>query len=127
MAGLRRMVERLESGGIRGDLWVDGSFLTEKIDPEDVDIVLEISEVQASNPGPGQDGLIDWLGSTNSEIVAQMKRDYWCHSFVFCGLPIDHPHYPGWDVRKYWTDQFGKSRGNEPKGIAVLLIGGGCQ
>ena len=127
MEGLRRMAARLESGGVRGDLWVDGSFLTEKIDPEDVDIALRVSEAQVSNPGPGQGALINWLGSRDPAIVAQTKGDYSCDSFVFYELPVGHPHHPGFDIREYWINEFGKSRRNELKGIVVLLISGGCQ
>ena len=45
MNGLRLMVQELEQAGIQGDLWINGSFLTVKIDPEDVDIALRISEL----------------------------------------------------------------------------------
>ena len=42
MNGLEYVVYRLTEAGICGDLWVDGSFLTEKIDPNDVDLLLHI-------------------------------------------------------------------------------------
>ncbi len=34
------IIDRLSQYGIRGDLWVNGSFLTRKIDPSDSDVVL---------------------------------------------------------------------------------------
>lgn len=40
MAGLKMIIDRLSQYGIRGDLWVNGSFLTRKIDPSDSDVVL---------------------------------------------------------------------------------------
>jgi hypothetical protein len=33
MAGLEAVVQRLEQEGIVGDLWVDGSFMTQAIEP----------------------------------------------------------------------------------------------
>lgn len=128
MKGLRRMTQRLESGGISGDLWVDGSFLTEKIDPEDVDVALRISESLLSTADQDQRGLINWFSSRDSSTVAQTKGDYSCDSFVFCEVPVGHPHYPGFDIREHWIGTFGRSlQRNEPKGIVVLLVGGGCQ
>ena len=35
-ANLETLVSRFESSGIYCDLWVDGSFVTKKIDPEDI-------------------------------------------------------------------------------------------
>ena len=43
MAGLEAVVEHLEQAGIMGDLWVNGSLLTQAIDPADADIVLRVS------------------------------------------------------------------------------------
>ncbi len=42
MAGLRAMVDLLTTDGVSGNLWVDGSFLTKKLEPEDVDITAPI-------------------------------------------------------------------------------------
>ncbi len=35
MAGLEAVIKRLVDTRIEGELWIDGSFLTEKIDPGD--------------------------------------------------------------------------------------------
>ena len=127
MAGLRLMVHRLESEGIPCDLWVDGSFLTEKIDPEDVDIALRISESSLVGAAPSQSALLDWFSSRDDTSVAQTKRDYSCDCFMFCEVPIGHQWHPGFDIRQYWINEFGKSRRNELKGIVVLSVRGGCQ
>ena len=42
MAGLAEVIERLIQHRVVGELWVDGSFLTEKINPGDVDVVLRV-------------------------------------------------------------------------------------
>ena len=127
MNGLRMMVQKLERAGIHGDLWINGSFLTEKINPEDVDIALRISKSSLFGATPTQGTLINWFGSRDTTIVAQTKRDFFCDSFVFCELSVEDPQYPGLDIRQYWIDGLGKSRRNDPKGIVELLIGGGCQ
>ena len=50
MVGLRAMVGLLTADGIRGNLWIDGSFVTKKLEPDDVDVVLEISEPTEITP-----------------------------------------------------------------------------
>jgi hypothetical protein len=35
MDGLKQFVERLIAASVPGEVWADGSFLTQKIDPED--------------------------------------------------------------------------------------------
>jgi hypothetical protein len=42
MTHLEQIIDRINASGIRGEIWVDGSFLTEKLNPEDVDVLLAI-------------------------------------------------------------------------------------
>lgn len=44
MQGLRHVVDTLSNEAIPGEVWVDGSFLTKKIDPADVDILLSVRD-----------------------------------------------------------------------------------
>jgi hypothetical protein len=127
MDGLRRMVSRLEADGIEGDLLTDGSFLTQKIDPRDVDIALEVSERFLLGASTAQRDTLNWLGSDRPDVRSEIQRDYGCHSFVFCAVPPGHPWHPGFDIKAYWLEQFGRDRRNNPKGIAVLSIGGGVR
>jgi hypothetical protein len=40
MAGLVTILERIRNLGIVCEIWLDGSFLTEKIEPDDVDFIV---------------------------------------------------------------------------------------
>ena len=40
--GLEEVIRELQRLGITGELWLDGSFLTRKIDPDDIDLVLGV-------------------------------------------------------------------------------------
>ncbi len=40
MNGLEQTIEKLENSHVTGELWIDGSFVTKKIDPDDVDALL---------------------------------------------------------------------------------------
>lgn len=127
IAGLRRIVDRLCAEGITGDLWIDGSFLTEKLEPGDIDLVLALAPDSYMGGTPNQRQLIEWLGSDNAAVRAQTKQDHHCDTYIFFEVAPGHPLYPGFDPRTYWANQFGRDRNNGPKGIAVLSIPGGVQ
>jgi hypothetical protein len=40
MAGFEAIYERALAVNIEGELWINGSFTTNKIDPEDIDLIL---------------------------------------------------------------------------------------
>lgn len=115
MQGLQRLIAILESRRITGELWVDGSFLTEKIDPEDVDIVLRIESEFVDRASTKQHATLEWFAR------ADLKPDFLCDSYALVEFPTTDPrHAIGQHWRTYWFDLFGTSRRKEPKGIAVL-------
>lgn len=116
MAGLASVFEALQKEEITGELWVDGSFLTEKIDPRDVDVVLRLEPSFVDEASEDQLAVIDWLR-------IDLKTDYQCDSYVFVEYPKGHDlEGEGERIRDYWIKQFGFSRGDEHKGIAVLSL-----
>ena len=127
LAGLRAIVDRLCAENIVGDLWVDGSLLTQKLEPSDVDFVLILQPQVYLNGTPGQRAMIEWLGTRDVAVRAQTKHDYGCDTYICFDTPPGHPLYPGRDMRQYWQNQFGNDRSSSPKGIAVLMIPGGVQ
>ena len=109
-------VARAEGAGLRGDLWVDGSFLTRTWNPDDADLLLAVCGTEcdvADNHGV----LKTWLGDCDNTP---------CDAYVWYRYPEGHPqHYDSSTKRVYWHHQFGLSRSNQPKGIAILTVGGG--
>src|SRR6266404_1591008 len=77
MAGLEAVVQELNSVGIVGELWVDGSFLTEKVDPEDVDASLRITSELWDNTSTEQRQTLEWLAS------ADLKTSYACDLYLW--------------------------------------------
>jgi len=118
MTDLRDIVQRLSDGGITAEIWVNGSFLTRKRDPGDVDIVLRIPIQVYENGTPEQKALLEWVGSN-------LKLDHHCDSYVFYVYPPEDSRAVCNDyLHAYWIRQFGFTRGQEMKGVAVLEIGG---
>lgn len=120
MDGLREFVKTLTDAGQAGKLWVDGSFLTEKIDPDDVDVVLPC-DGQSYNSGPPEyRKMVDW-------VIANQKATLKCDSYVFFEYPQGAPlHVEGEWWRVYWHAKWGFSREEDPKGIVVISFGGGA-
>ena len=118
MQGFKTFVQRLQEDGVKGELWIDGSFLTEKIDPKDVDILLRYDGV-AYNTGPVEArDRVDW-------VIANQKDTLKCDSYVLMEYPEDHPlHTEGVWWYAYWHHKWGFSRDDDPKAIVVLDLGG---
>lgn len=116
MMGLERLIGELGSRGVNTDVWIDGSFVTEKINPEDVDLVL-CTDGRVYDEGTDEQRTI--LHTVN----ANLKGALGCDSYLFLEYPQGHPLYEeGQRLREYWLRQFGRSRGGEPKGIAVVEV-----
>jgi Family of unknown function (DUF6932) len=117
MAGLERFVSLLQAQKIEGNLWIDGGFVTEKIDPEDVDIVLCYQIDFYRQASHSQQELINRLPEDD------FKTGYHCDSYAFSEYPKGDPlyNYGEWE-RAYWHRQFGFSRRDDYKGIVVLEL-----
>jgi hypothetical protein len=117
--GLVTFAQTLEAANVTGALWVDGSFLTEKINPKDVDVVLRVQSTIYNAGTKEHREAIDW-------VIANQKQTLKCDSYVFFEYPAGDPLYdegPWWYA--WWLRQWGFSREDEPKGIVVLSLGAG--
>jgi hypothetical protein len=121
MAGLTAVVQRLVAVRVIGHLWVDGSLMTEKIDPEDADLLLRISSDFLDRRTQEQWETLEWFADRDR------KTTHHCDSYRWVEYPIDHDLYmqSEWD-RAYWIRQYGFSRRDVQKGIAVLELTGGA-
>jgi hypothetical protein len=123
MAGLETVADRLVTASIVGNLWVDGSFVTEKINPADTDILLEVNASSMyDNGSQEQKDAIDWIiGNLKN---TSLKCDSY-HHFIYPATHLLFQEVEWW--RAYWMRQFGFSREVDPKGIVVISIPDGAQ
>lgn len=63
MTKLETVIDKLRRDRIEGEVWVDGSFLTEKINPKDSDILLHVQADYYDNATLEQQMAIDWVNS----------------------------------------------------------------
>ena len=117
MQGLEEIIKRLRSKDIVGELWINGSFLTEKINPNDADMVLFIQETFLEHATTEQVETINWVNSN-------LKDSLCCDSYISIEYPESHPqHSYGEYWRAFWTRQWGFDRDASPtKGIAVVSL-----
>lgn len=117
MAGLVEVIHKIQ-GHLDGcEMWINGSFLTEKIDPEDVDFVLRIKSELYDYGTFEKRQLIDWVASN-------LRNELRCDSYIFFEYAVSDPQFSfGDEMRQYWLRQFGTARNQQLKGIASYTIG----
>jgi hypothetical protein len=114
MSDLETVMDALRSALLDVEIWVDGSFVTEKIDPEDVDLVVPFPGEAYDLGTVKQRETLEWLSGN----TIQKLR---CDSYVFAEFGLGHPQHQ-WSLerRAYWLKQFGFDRSGQPKGMALL-------
>jgi hypothetical protein len=115
MTRLENAIGRLVDASIVGEAWADGSFLTEKPNPEDVDLSLRVDGDFYDNASREQRAVMHWL----TEIWDCEKIDGYLH----LEWPFGHFFYDlGQENYKNWQEQWGFSRRGDPKGIVVVEL-----
>lgn len=118
MKGLEQILSLLVDARVIADIWLDGSFLTHKVDPDDVDFIVYIQENDFINFTESQNKMLDWIAGED------LKEQFHCDCYVLFEYPKDHPLYwEGQWMKAYWMKQFGFSRKEHMKGMPVLKVG----
>ncbi|WP_279358197.1 DUF6932 family protein [Methylobacterium indicum] len=118
MSGLREFIDKLKISGIVGKIWIDGSFITQKIDPKDVDLVLIFDGTIYDSGDDKLRSTIDWVNSN-------LKKALKCDSYVCMQYPKGHPlHEEGLWWYAWYHKRWGFDREDEPKGIVVVCLDG---
>lgn len=97
----------------RAHVLLDGSYTTSKLDPGDLDLVVEVSV--ADVPRDGDPALAPLLGLLQGP---RMKTPYRCDAYPVFVLPATHPAYTAVTVgfRAYWRKWLGTDRAGREKG-----------
>lgn len=107
--GLNKYINCLKAIQIPFELWIDGSFVTNKMDPNDIDLLIIASKQKC-----------DMLPSDKQALFSELinnpkaKTNFYCDVF-FC-VAEDEPH------KSYWRGWFGFSRKELPKGIVRMKV-----
>lgn len=95
---------------------LDGSFTTNKCDPEDIDLVVEVDESTLFRSR----GLQQLLSGPNT------KADFLCDAYPLIVYDDTHPNYKAVTEsgRAYWEKWFGTDRTGNSKGRVWSNVGG---
>lgn len=116
MVGLEYFVSVFSVNQIKAEVWVDGSFLTEKINPNDCDLVVGVDAERLDYDKP-----LEHLLTEIIEDHDYIKRAIYCDTYLRFQWPIGHADHPLGEVqRDYWEKTFGTARDGRPKGIALV-------
>ena len=118
--GLRALREEVVKHGPPGVQWVDGSFVTTKLNPGDIDIVtfmdLERLNALSRDDQAAVERLVKGRECT--------KAAYGCHTFLVPSCEPNHPFFPKFEQRRrYWRKWFGRTRQGRPKGFVAMVLG----
>ena len=112
MEGLDQVVWELSDLKLIAEVWVDGSFLTQKIEPDDSDVVVCIKEDFLKTATREQN---IWLREFQKNRKG-FKDKFYCDLYIH----VEYDHATSEWMRAYWVRQYGFSRNNEMKGIVVI-------
>ena len=112
-ANVEAVVTDINRNAIAGEILIDGSFLTEKLNPDDADLVFLITDSVFKGLNVVQRSFFDNFRK-NSLYQACRIDNY--------GVVIDENGPTGVLVYAYWLRQFGFSRKDEMKGILRISV-----
>lgn len=91
------------------EIWIDGSFVTNKVNPNDMDIVVFV------------DLIVLYNNKAELEEMRKFGEENFCDTYIAFS---PNEHYSGniklVNHRNYWKGQFGFDREDRPKGIVKL-------
>lgn len=111
LSRFRDLVSVIRETGLTCDLWIDGSFLTEKPEPSDIDVVILSDDASRSRLTVSRASQLDRLIKKKD-----LTRYRYLCDLSYCGKDELEP-------REKWQDLFGRARNEEKKGIALLRLG----
>lgn len=109
---LSKIVSQIQQNGMKGEVWIDGSFLTEKLNPDDSDIILVVDSSEHSKMDANQRKYFDWFNAVS------LYDNFRCDNYT---LIRDNSAFGEWNYA-YWLRQFGFSRADQMKGLAVIKV-----
>jgi hypothetical protein len=113
MEKLEEVLSLIQQNGMRGEVWIDGSFTTEKLNPDDVDLILVTEAKDHQSFDDDQRNFFKWFSETS------LYDRFRCDNYTMI-KDASHPKNE-WTLA-YWLRQFGFSRGNQMKGLAVVKL-----
>jgi hypothetical protein len=122
MDGFLKIVGMLEQESISCELLVDGSYLTDEIEPDDIDFTVVVTPEFYENCNAAQRKLLDWIGDDRTIAATHLCECYLCVDYK----QEQSGWFEGICDRAWWLDLYRKSVVvKRIRGIAVVIFGSG--
>ena len=108
-----KILKPLESSGIPCNIYLDGSFLTKKEEPTDIDLAIECDIVSFLKVNP------DFINQFRLETQQSFRKEYLLDVYIF--------NIKDEKMFEYWASWFTHDRDSNEKGCAVIRINGGAR
>jgi hypothetical protein len=120
MAGLQTILDRIKELDMVCEVWLDGSFTTQKLEPDDVDFIVFAPMSVLNNESPEMDEFVEWMNGNKDE----PKKLFKCHTqIIFEDAESQYANDLIVETRTHYEGLFGFSVAtHEPKGIVVLNL-----
>lgn len=121
MAGFETLYEQALAVKLHGFIWLDGSFLTRKIEPHDVDLIFVVPAELYDSGTSEQFEFLEWLIDKEDE----PKTSFMCHTDVVLSYKEGHAEYERYlaNLHHWEANVYGFSvNTKEPKGIVVVEL-----
>jgi hypothetical protein len=106
----RDFIEKFSEVGLKAEIWIDGSYSTQKPEPSDMDILI-VYDMNEANQLPLDKKYL--LKELLNRDLSKIR-----YSIDILLLPSDDINF-----RSYWRGWFGFSRTEQPKGIPRIYHG----
>ncbi|CAI4043394.1 unnamed protein product [uncultured archaeal virus] len=99
-------------------LWVDGSYITDKLNPNDIDLTVHYDAIKFNDLR-----IIQFVEKGYFANRKYLKAKYECDTFPVPVYPKNHPFYQLTVAQsEKWRKWFTKDRNGIPKGLVELLL-----
>ncbi|MBD3769253.1 MAG: hypothetical protein IE925_03835 [Rhodobacterales bacterium] len=105
---LTTLVSQLSYFGVKCQLWIDGSFLTAKHDPADIDLTIVIARPDFEL----------MPAAMKNQVIMMCAKQHPLSSSLDCYISDRNDQ----SRLEYWDDMWGTCRSNLPKGYMVLEL-----
>ena len=85
---LMELVDLIRTAGFTCKIWIDGSFLTKKIDPDDIDLVVDFRADEVDTANLAQQHFFHQLSKQ------QFRNTKNLHTYCMIDAPLGHNLYP---------------------------------
>lgn len=108
----------LKKLNITVEKFVDGSYVTKKNDPRDIDFLCIADALEVDTLSDDKKRLLETLIDNDG-----CKKEYMCDVYFLPSLQESHPRYQEYRcIRKYWMGEFGFDRQERAKGFVRMEL-----